>query len=576
MKKLVQAFRQLAPFDVSGETPRFERLPHLAIYLPKTGRVQEVESGPRKLQVRLQELAPMARIREAVHQLRLFNRADMRLDARERITRMIIAETATVIADTYKKHVHAGGGLPEGEERRDALGNCIALLEELITSCKHLFKHDYALSDRKYRASRERIYANGVRILELVRWEQRFLALRYQQLSDKSWREANQVFFALACVEDPDRRVPLIRDLEWCRSREQGGGRAEASLSELFVSLQVFGVLDVVSWPANLTRAVDSCLCRLREQLRPRLDEGEALGENEVVIHATQNRPATFRREPAASPPQVILDLAPLDRYLRRLHDELEQKTFVGISDWKMLPDPLSRIPAGDALGMLRFMCGRLRARERKEQRFPRFQQESQRIYPGFVECYRLFRDQAQSGSMEVQENRLFRDALAGHSAALADRSADESESRWWVVDDSDGGMLVTTKETRYAVPMDVGQLVAFAPDECETPPRVGYITRMQRRRQGYIDIAVVKIASTVEHIFLQRPAGEGKEQRYPALLIRSLANEWQVIVPPRRFFVSGAPLIMGRGGEQMPLRLGELCIGRREFLVFQARSPGL
>jgi hypothetical protein len=53
--------------------------------------------------------------------------------------------------------------------------------------------------------------------------------------------------------------------------------------------------------------------------------------------------------------------------------------------------------------------------------------------------------------------------------------------------------------------------------------------------------------------------------------------GKWHIALSHKTGFVSGMPLKLTRGdGSKLPVRLGEVWMKKRDFTVFELRSPGL
>jgi len=70
---------------------------------------------------------------------------------------------------------------------------------------------------------------------------------------------------------------------------------------------------------------------------------------------------------------------------------------------------------------------------------------------------------------------------------------------------------------------------------------------------------------------------GKTEENNYiPAMLIQDGADNWQLITQPRDDLKPGLPIKLLRVGTKAPARLGDVFLTKKEFRVFDLRSPGL
>ena len=576
IKRLVESLRQLRPGE-GGSADAVRRLPHLAVYPPRAERRDTGDLSARKLQQQLEMLGGVPLLSAAAAVLHKANRVRLRREQRQRLLRAALAAVGEGVADVYARHLRAEHAVPEDEERESALTAAIAVVEELGLGYKHCFQALYRLPDRRLRLAGDEFHETGFRILELLRWEQRLRALRYQKISPKAWREANQVYFAMAGCCDVEAPYPLAWGLEWCRAHGEAPGGARASTSRIYVAIQLFGLADPASWTMALVPTVDALLCEDDAICRLVEDPGGQVPPDHALILADGSGIPLWVRPEAEEPaPSLLLDLRPLRRRLDQVRSEYDARQFIGGQAWRALPGPLSRVPAADAIGGIELLRARLEPRRRGETRQPVFDARHIQLYPGFKEAYRVLRDRARAGSLETEDDRQFRDALAGYSAALAERA--EEDSRWRVVNESSGGVLLSTRETRYSNPIRIGQLVAFrCEDEGADAVQIGYVARLHRSRDRKVDVALVRLGRHASHCGIRPPEAAAREERLlPAILLLDPERPARLVLPPRRQFVAGTPVRLRREGRPAPARLHDLELAKREFLVFEISAPWL
>jgi hypothetical protein len=59
-------------------------------------------------------------------------------------------------------------------------------------------------------------------------------------------------------------------------------------------------------------------------------------------------------------------------------------------------------------------------------------------------------------------------------------------------------------------------------------------------------------------------------------MLIQDGAENWQLVTQPRDDLKPGLPIKLLRAGNKAPARLGDVYLTKKEFTVFDLRSPGL
>ena len=147
-------------------------------------------------------------------------------------------------------------------------------------------------------------------------------------------------------------------------------------------------------------------------------------------------------------------------------------------------PPAFSKLNTSDSLTLVEILKTKLVPRDRKEERKAMYGGKTIRIYAGFSDCYKLLWDMNRNDTEHVKDERHILDAMAQHSAMIADDVTSEQSSQWSVVNKISGGMLVNTADTQYTLVMDVGQIVAYYPDESQdSKPHIGCITRLTRSR---------------------------------------------------------------------------------------------
>lgn len=521
-------------------------------------------------------------LQEAHGLLQKVNQLQLKADARTRFTDDVLLLCGRTLHRVYEKSILEGGGLPEDPQRKERLLNCIQFLSELSVSYKHVFKHLYSLPERKYQQQKEAVYRSAVRVFELIWWEQRFRALRYEKLTERSWRDLNQVYFALRGVEDTQRDCDLSSELGLCAvfpNRPKQFVKT-ASVDFIYVSIQIYGLLDVISWPSRLLHAADAYLFSLDHPVCIEADDIDLLPDTRVLVYALQGTVPKFTRpsDDDKSHPSVQLDFAKLKQQANQDYKALVDQQFTGAVENSEQPKCLMHLLIADRLAVLNFFTSKLEYKTRIDPRKAVFGSKSLSIYSGFAECYHLLFDSQAGTRRDSEEMRAFRDALAAHSSLVVEQFSENLESQWRIVNESRGGLLVSTTESRYSKTMDVGQVVAYywLTPEGKQQAQVGYVSRLQRDRNGQIEVAIIRLAGEAESVAILDPTNDRNNEMLAAILLKNLDGEWQVVMQAPQNFVSGTPMIMRRNNNSIPIRLGTLRISKRSFLVHDVRGPNL
>ena len=352
--------------------------------------------------------------------------------------------------------------LPESHDRREGLVAAINVCGQLVTGFKRQVLDDYNLSDSQYSKIRPRARLNALRVLELIRIEQRLRSLRYQKLPESVWRECNRLFFAFSQGEDIKESHQALSCLQVrldSKARELGHIQiTTTSIRHVYLSIQLYGLMDPNSVFSRNLHMIDVYLSRVIDGLDIKPDDGSPLLTGEVIVYSNQKVIPHFKRQSdslvvteSTIAEQVLalrVDLVPLELLLAGEHRklialfEVEQD-----EDEKAVTsqDDLSRLSIVDV------MCERLRLKERKEKREYVAGQKILYVYNGFMSVYK-FLVEASYEDEEIQtelasDNEL-RDALASHSALIASGVQAIHFGQWYVVDRSEGGVHIRTQES--------------------------------------------------------------------------------------------------------------------------------
>jgi hypothetical protein len=521
---------------------------------------------------------PVRQLEDAKNILSNLNRLSLKPDKRLELLNLVLKEIYPNIAIWYEKYQSRQNSLPEGEERREALTACIDAVEQIAIAYKHLFSAVFRPEARRYKKNRQQIYEYGFRILEMLLIEQRLRALRYQKLSRNAWQESNHVFFALALHNDLDEQRPL-HGFVGIKKREKHHGPGtvlESNARRLYLSLQLFGLLDVTSWPTHLFHVPHAYIDSLNPGIKVTGDDGQPLREGCLLTWLDNDGPPKFERPDKVKGPSIQLDYTQYYNRLAKDYESIASMKFIGTYDPKNLSRPLYRLKEEDRVPVLQMMLTSLRKRQRNTRRHALFNDNVVRVYFGLGEVLKLLTDLRRKDSEYVMQSRQFTDSLAQYSSLLAMGEKRNVSTQWQILNFSAGGILISTMETDFSTPVALGQLIAFVPADEVSEPSLGFVCRLNRPQDQMVEVGINRLANYVE-VLLVEGIGNTDEKGYiPAMLIQDRADNWQLVTQPRDDLKPGLPIKLLRAGTKAPARLGDVYLTKKEFTIFDLRSPGL
>ena len=507
--------------------------------------------------------------------------------------------------------------LPEPHDRREGLVIAINVCGQLATGYKRQLNIDFALSDARYVRVRERVRRHALRVLELVRMEQRLCAMRYQKLPAKKWRDCNRIFFAMSQCEDMDAQYQALNCLQVLLDRKSNDVERRAptmvSMNIVFLSIQMNGLLDSNTISSQKLHVVDAHVASVVESITIIPDHGKELTRGKILIYSDQDCPAYFKRQDikhlklyrdrlkerneylpaeellAKDLNAIVIDVAPLDVVLmeeyKKLLDRFESSTVVDDenSESKVTDqDDLMNLLTIDA------MCDGLHLKQRKEQREHTIGQKILYVYNGFMSVYKLLVDMAAqeaeaSDEPEGSENEHdLRDALAGRSALIASDLEATEFGQWFVVDKSAGGVHMKTRESQFTTALFIGQLVGFGFSREELKkPTLGYVVRLNRKLNKEIEVTIRILSHHAEATAVQSDFLSKNDMALPAIVLRSRVEKRagaghgvgqvsQLILHHSHRLSPGTSVNIESDKSQQPTEIAELIQLQREFVIYR------
>jgi len=523
---------------------------------------------------------PVRLLEEASIILQKINRVRLNPKQRKEHASLLASYIYPVVLLWYDKYQKQENSLPESNERRNAIVASIDAIHHLSTSYKLLFREFYSADQKEYKKNHKLAYQYGARSLELIRLEQRLRALRYQKLPKVSWQHCNQIFFSLVhhnAVDDDYELIGLI-GVRKASDNLRKGGVPRSNIRKLYLSVQLFGLLDVTTWPTRMFHIPDKYLDFLSgDGLKIIADDGKQLKPGFLLTYYKNETPVLFKRSDNLPAPLIQFDYTGLYNILVKDHKEIGKQQFLEELDDSRISSPLAEITELDRVPVIELMIMGLTQRERRQKRHASFDDDSLRVYFGFHEVNRLLNDLVAPDQARIKESRKFIDTLAMSSAVLADEQKNYMANRWTITNFSAGGLLISTEETDFSNPIQIDMLMAFIMPGTNEHPILGFVRRLDRPDSKNIEVAVVRLTNYAETAGVQNQDELDSSIAKAVILIKNVRNEWNLIIKTSMHYSKGEPLKLIRAdGTQLPVRLGEVIYTKKDFKVFELRSPGL
>jgi hypothetical protein len=517
-------------------------------------------------------------IEEATRILAKYNRLSLKPDVRSALANMVLARTYPNIAGVYEKYQALENGLPENNERKATLKAAIQLVDQLAISYKHLFVEYYDRSLKKYKKNRDQACESGFRILEMLLLAQRFRALRYEKAARTDWQDINQVFFSLLYHNDIDEKISL-HGMVGMRNRgkeKSANYRKEVSVKQLYVSLQLFGVLEINSWQPHLYHVIDEYLDLVISELKLLPDSGGPLRKFQLLGWLGNEKQLAFERTESVKPPAIILDFTALAARLAKDYEAIGVMKFIDAFDDKKLARPLQKLNDEDRIPVLQSVLEKLHHKTRQSKRMSVFQDNSIDIHFGVKEAGALLVERAGKDMRRLLLKCDVPLSIEPGSELAQYIRSHQKENRWQLVNFSATGVLLNSFEDEFSSQVNLGQLVVFFPSADASNPSIAYVRRINRAQDRLIEVALSLLSNYTELVIIQFSEMDGQERTLPALLIHGRDDNWQLLNITNAPLKSGTPLKLIREDGTVPARLGDAEMSKKEFSVYQLRSPAL
>jgi hypothetical protein len=539
---------------------------------------------------------PINLLREVERYLKRLNSERLSLPKRLAWVEHCLTYACPAMRKVYSEH-YKGEALPESHDRREGLTAAINACAQLATGYKHILRHDYDLPDQRYARVRGRVQRCALLVLELIRMEQRLRALRYLKLPTATWLETNRIFFALSQCEDLEQLQEGLACLHLHLDRKPADLERRppptTSIRQSYVAIQVYGLMDTNTLASREMHLIDAQLGKVVAEMKVSEDAGGALATGQVIVYHNQDRPPFFERQDQKAeaalvrerelllekeqdcshlmrPIAVRVSLTPLEEVLVEEHRHLLARFEHYDEDGRpvvMDQADLARLLAVDV------MCDKLHLKRRREQRDYVVGQKILFVYNGFMSAYKLLVDAVTEDEdlreQRADENQL-RDALAGRSAIIATDEESVTAGQWFVMDVSDGGVHIKTRESQFITSLFIGQLVAYSFSREELlEPAVGYICRLSRNGQGDMEITLRTLAKRTRATAVQSDFLSQNDMALPGILALKDDGFAGLILHQSHRLTQGTLVKVGSEGERQSMLIDETLEVQREFVFY-------
>jgi len=322
------------------------------------------------------------------------------------------------------------------------------------------------------------------------------------------------------------------------------GGVPNSSVRKLYLSIQLFGLLDVTTWPTRMFHVPDCYLDLLAgEGLKIVADDSEKLKPGFLLTHYKSEMPPVFKRSDNLSSLVIQFNYTNLYNILVKDHKEIGKQQFLEKFDEKKISLPLVEMKEVDRVPAVELMIMGLTSRERRQKRHALFNDSRLSVYFGFKEVNRLLKDFVAPDQVRVRESREFIDTLAMSSALLADEQKSYMAASWTVTNFSVGGLLINTQETDFSNPIQIDMLMAFTMPDNKNHPVLGFVRRLNRPTSKQVEIAVVRLSNYAETAGVQAQDELDSSTAKAVILIKNIRGEWNLIIKTSMFYSKGEPL---------------------------------
>lgn len=516
---------------------------------------------------------PSVQIQEVTKFVSLLNQHSIPIDLRMSLTEQARDAARLAVNTSYNERLQSNV-FPVPQAQKGTLFASINLVEHLLTSYKNAFRQSLDAARQGKQESILDARFIGFSILEGINVLQRLQGCNHKALQQHYWSELNQVFHALWALRDIRSQYPLcgyLRNLKRPADNEvvYTGEQPKTPL-QLFLGTQLFGLCDGFTWSASNLHLVDAYIAMLRNtKIVADLDPETSLEPGVIPIPYNQNRPADPKAKADASKPTLTIDMLEFAKIISA--DLLALKN----NHPKKISFALATITPTDQRPMVEQIHRKLQAPNREEKRLPPKNKDAVRIYLGFRNCHYPTRDSENDIYRRYLKSRLLTEMLAETSASISFDEKSYEASKWHVINESSGGMLVQTQETPYTSEIFQGQLVAFQylTKKAGNTPQLAYVNRIVQDNNDLISVALTRVARQAEAVFLRRTDSDPAQPASIGFLARYLDDSWVLILHSVFSVKIGEKLHMERGYKNQKIIISKAVFNQQEFVCYTIRK---
>lgn len=449
---------------------------------------------------------------------------------------------------------------PESEQRKALTQAAINAVQQFAAAYELMLQACRRLSDRSYALCHRQVLRAGHRVLELLHAEQQLCALRRVKLSERAWRNANQLYFALSECEDLHAQQSLAGFLvgpkraAW-QPKAADEAPTHASLQQIYIAIQVCGMMEPASWAPRQYSWLLVYLRRTLVRLKIRPYKHVALDDEHLMITATQQRSPTFKMRDKPKEPAVLLNVGALQRRVQRDVDRLNAGHKDTLFTRLVNTGGVSLLEQAQ---LLEHMLKKLCFHEKRDARKAVNEYVDLDLRWGFTDVIAVIKATNMSGTYSEH--------------ADGQKPSDAShEKGWLLINDSPGGMQLRFQEARVTKPLFIGQLMVWTSggDETREAPGLSYINRMQRIRNGEIEVALQKIADESEYVDVLDARMMASGAGLPGMLVHCLDGKWRLLLHSKHASYAMSKLYARSEGELQLLTVGRMHLYQPEFVLF-------
>ena len=412
----------------------------LKIHFPEiSSRLKASHGSAAKLFRQLNEVndAPAEYFGVLLSEIKHLNRCAMTRRQRLSLTRDVTDLCYPMAQAQMIKHAKTGG-VPEDEERKQALGRLVEIVTILIISFQILFDGYYRYGNFRYAMSRNVAQECVSRIFELMLLKQQAMALRYQVLGEQDWRAVNTLFYVMSSYEDVERALPTLQKL-----LKPDVGRSAASLQEQFALLHMVGRFDMLRWPVHLQWIISNYMNGVENAVTVRMTDAGAPARNELIAYCYGEKAASTSASQSPPGPAMLLDYRNLSTAIHEDCRGLMAST--KNRNAAAMPPRFARFLEIDHSVIADQLLRGLGDTESDKCVESETNFDELRIFVGFSQVFDMLRHK--HGAF-ASEDRL-EDVLAKRSALIAEDHLATDRSVWTLLFKNEKMLRLSTQETR-------------------------------------------------------------------------------------------------------------------------------